>query len=194
MSFDIAFPLNLILQQQQQYYKSAWPIVGEDLTNAVLEFFQNNKILRQINSTSIALIPKIDKPEFASQFRPISYCNAIYKCISKLICSRLKSAISLIVAENQSTFVQGRSMMHNVLICHDILRHYNRKNASPRCLMKIDLKKAYDIVSWEFLEEVLIHFGFPGQFVKWIMLGVTTTMLSVKVNGEAMGFLQVEED
>ncbi|XP_049406353.1 uncharacterized protein LOC125870027 [Solanum stenotomum] len=166
----------------------AWPIVGEDVTNAVLEFFQNNKILRQIYSTSIALIPKIDKPEFASQFRPISCCNAIYKCISKLICSRLKSAISLIVAENQSAFVQGRSMMHNVLICHDILRHYNLKNASPRCLMKIDLKKAYDIVSWEFLEEVLIHFGFPRQFVKWIMLGVPTTMLSVKVNGGSHGF------
>jgi len=170
------------------FYKSAWPIVGEDVTNAVLEFFQNSKILRQINSTSIALIPKIDKPEFASQFRPISCCNVIYKCISKLICSRLKSAISIIVAENQSAFVQGRSMMHNVLICHDILRHYNRKNASPRCLMKIDLKKAYDMVSLEFLEEVLIHFGFPGQFVKWIMLGVTTTMFSVKVNGGSHGF------
>lgn len=79
-------------------------------------------------------------------------------------------------------------MMHNVLICHDNFRHYNRKNASPRCLMKIDLKKSYDTVSWEFLEEVLIHFEFPGMFVKWIMLGVTTTMFSVKVNGRGHGF------
>ncbi|WMV17411.1 hypothetical protein MTR67_010796 [Solanum verrucosum] len=54
--------------------------------------------------------------------------------------------------------------------------------------MKIDLKKAYDMVSWEFLEEVLNHFGFPGQFVKWIMLGVTITMFSVKVNGGSHGF------
>ncbi|WMV35257.1 hypothetical protein MTR67_028642 [Solanum verrucosum] len=54
--------------------------------------------------------------------------------------------------------------------------------------MKIDLKKAYDMVSWEFLEEVLIHFGFSGQFVKWIMLEVTTTMFSVKVNGGSHGF------
>ncbi|KAK6781939.1 hypothetical protein RDI58_019735 [Solanum bulbocastanum] len=75
-------------------------------------------------------------------------------------------------------------MMHNVLICHDLLRHYNRKNVSPRCLMKIYLKKAYDIVSWEFLEEVLRGFGFPQQFIKWIMLGVTTTMFSINVNGE----------
>ncbi|WMV56909.1 hypothetical protein MTR67_050294 [Solanum verrucosum] len=97
-------------------------------------------------------------------------------------------AISHLVAENQSAFVQGRSMMHNVLICHDLLRHYNRKSVSPRCLMKIDLKKAYDMVSWEFLEEVLHGFGFPGQFIQWIMLGVTTTMFSVKVNGVNHGF------
>ncbi|WMV57204.1 hypothetical protein MTR67_050589 [Solanum verrucosum] len=79
-------------------------------------------------------------------------------------------------------------MMHNVLICHDLLRHYSRKNVSPRCLMKIDLKKAYDMVSWDFLEKVLTGFGFPGKFIKWIMLCVTTTMFSVKVNGENHGY------
>lgn len=35
--------------------------------------------------------------------------------------------------------------MQNVLIFHDLLRHYNRK-ISPRCMMKIDLRKAYDMV------------------------------------------------
>lgn len=79
-------------------------------------------------------------------------------------------------------------MMHNVLLCHDLLRHYNRRNASPRCLMKIDLRKAYDMVSWEFLEEMLIEFGFPGEFVKWIMLCVTTPKFSIKVNGGNHGF------
>ena len=59
--------------------------------------------------------------------------------------------------------------------------------------MKIHLIKAYDMVSCEFLEEVLIHFGIPGQFVKWIMLGVTATMFTVKVNGCNYGFLHAEE-
>jgi len=70
--------------------------------------------------------------------------------------------------------------MHNLLICHDLLRHYNRKNVSPRSFMKIDLRKAYDMVSWEFIEEVLGGFGFPEQSIKWIMLGVTTIMFSTK--------------
>lgn len=70
---------------KSRFYKYAWPIIREDVTNAVLEFFKNSKILRKINSTSAALIPKIDRPKFASQFRPISCCNVIYKCIYKLV-------------------------------------------------------------------------------------------------------------
>ncbi|KAH0651106.1 hypothetical protein KY284_031018 [Solanum tuberosum] len=69
-----------------------------------------------------------------------------------MICTRLKKVVSILVADNQAAFVQGRSMNHNILICHDLLRHYNRKT-TPRCLMKIELRKAYDMVSWEFLEE-----------------------------------------
>ncbi|XP_070049962.1 uncharacterized protein [Nicotiana tomentosiformis] len=77
--------------------------------------------------------------------------------------------------------------MRNVLIWHDPLRHYNRKT-SLGCLMKIDLRKAYDMVSWEFLEEALIGFGFPDRFIQWIMVCVTTTMFTVKINREGHGY------
>lgn len=172
------------------FYIAAWGIVGQDVTSAVLDFFQSSKILSQLNSTSIALVPKIESLEFANQFRQISCCYVIHKIILEMICSRLRKAISHIVATNQSAFVEGRSMMHNVLLFHDLLRHNNRKNATPRCLMKIDLRKSYDMVSWEFLKEMLLGFGFPGEFVKWIMLCVTTLEFSVKVNGENHGLVK----
>ncbi|XP_019257817.1 PREDICTED: uncharacterized protein LOC109236042 [Nicotiana attenuata] len=146
------------------FYKACWLVIGEEVTKAVSEFIDNGQILTQINSTSIALIPKVKNPLQASQFRPISCCNVIYKCISMIICTRLRKAIPMIVADNQATFIEGRSLIHNVLICHDLLRHYNRKT-TPRCLMKIDLKKAYDMVRWEFLEEVLKGYGFPMPFI-----------------------------
>lgn len=122
-------------------------------------FFANGKLLSQVISTIITLIPKIDKRHYASQHRSIIYCKIVYKCISKMICKRLRQKLALVVAENQTTFVEGRSLTHNVLICHDLLRHYNRKTTS-RCLMKIDLRNAYDMVSWDFLEEVLPRYGF----------------------------------
>ncbi|XP_060200779.1 uncharacterized protein LOC132629052 [Lycium barbarum] len=160
------------------FFRAAWSVIGNDVTEAILEFFENRKLLKQINSTIISLIPKVDAPELASQFRPISCCNVIYKCISKMICMRLRKAISVVVASNQAAFVEGRSLIHNVLICHDLLRHYLRKT-TPRCLMKIDLRKAYDMISWDFIEEALKSYGFPTPFVQLIMICVTSTRFTV---------------
>ncbi|XP_047250114.1 uncharacterized protein LOC107876864 [Capsicum annuum] len=54
--------------------------------------------------------------------------------------------------------------------------------------MKIDLQKAYDMVNWEFLQEVLVGYGFPSDFVHIIMTCVTSTYFTVKVNGEGHGY------
>jgi len=37
----------------------------------------------------------------------------------------------------------------------------------PRCIMKIDIRKAYDTVNWVFLEGLLAVFGFPAQFTSF---------------------------
>ncbi|XP_011101722.1 uncharacterized protein LOC105179788 [Sesamum indicum] len=41
------------------FFKAAWPVVGEEVTRAVLDFFSTGKLLKQINSTILALIPKM---------------------------------------------------------------------------------------------------------------------------------------
>lgn len=56
--------------------------------------------------------------------------------------------------------------------------------------MKIDLRKAYDMVIWKIIEEILDGYGFPRKFVQLIMKCVTTTKFSVKVNGEGHGYFE----
>lgn len=46
--------------------KVAWSIIGEDLTQVVLQFLENSKLLKQVNSTLIYLTPKITIPEYIS--------------------------------------------------------------------------------------------------------------------------------
>lgn len=41
-----------------QFFKDAWDVVGDDVCSAVKSFFAFGKLLRQLNSTSITLIPK----------------------------------------------------------------------------------------------------------------------------------------
>ncbi|KAL0290173.1 UNVERIFIED_CONTAM: putative ribonuclease H protein, partial [Sesamum radiatum] len=56
------------------------------------------------------------------------------------------------------------------------------------CALKVDLRKAYDTVEWDFLFATLRMFGFPAVFIGWIKECVTSAHYSVMVNGEVHGF------
>ncbi|KAL2904550.1 LINE-1 retrotransposable element ORF2 protein [Bienertia sinuspersici] len=171
-----------------QFYKENWDIVSDLVSKSVFEFFQKGKLLKEINSTFISLIPKVDRPQNVSEFRPIACCNVIYKCITKMICVRMKEVLPDIIAENQGAFVHGRYIIHNVTVCQDIVRHYGRKNTPPGCMIKLDLRKAYDTVNWDFLEEILLALGFPNIFTHWIMSCVRSAKYSIIINGYPHGY------
>ncbi|KZV37742.1 hypothetical protein F511_33235 [Dorcoceras hygrometricum] len=61
---------------------------------------------------------------------------------------------------------------------------------SARCVLQIDLQKAFDTVDWEFLREALHAFAFPGIFITWVMECVSSTSFSVMVNGQLQGLFQ----
>ncbi|XP_022849628.1 uncharacterized protein LOC111371725 [Olea europaea var. sylvestris] len=120
-----------------------------------MEFFSSGSILKQINHTVIPLVPKSGHTPHVGDFRPISCCNVTYKVIAKILASRLRPILGNIVDHAQATFVEGRSMVENIHLAQELMRQYNRKRVAPRCFLKIDLTKAYDSVSWDFLRDVL---------------------------------------
>ncbi|GJT55755.1 RNA-directed DNA polymerase, eukaryota, reverse transcriptase zinc-binding domain protein [Tanacetum coccineum] len=67
----------------------------------------------------------------------------------------------------------------------ELLKGYGCKQGKQRRAFKIDIMKACDIVIWVFLEEVFNGFGFPMQFVGWIMTCIKTASFSNNVNCES---------
>ncbi|GJX07985.1 RNA-directed DNA polymerase, eukaryota, reverse transcriptase zinc-binding domain protein [Tanacetum coccineum] len=57
------------------FFKEAWDIIADDVTSAVSEFFINGRLLKELNHTIIALIPKVRYHARVNDYRPISYCN-----------------------------------------------------------------------------------------------------------------------
>ncbi|GAA0187598.1 hypothetical protein LIER_34886 [Lithospermum erythrorhizon] len=120
------------------FFKANWDLVGQDLTLCVQEFFNTGKLLKQLNHTIVALIPKTNHDP------------------------------------------------------KEIVRGYKVKRNSPRCMIMLDIRKAYDTVSWDFVESVLLGLGFPAKFVGWIMECVTTASYSISINGQLHGHFKGE--
>ncbi|XP_050207374.1 uncharacterized protein LOC126656799 [Mercurialis annua] len=60
------------------FFKKSWSIIGEDIIDAVKDFFRSGIMLKQANATVISLIPKINDPKTINDYRPISCCNVMY--------------------------------------------------------------------------------------------------------------------
>ena len=67
------------------FFHKYWHIVGLDVCNGVKEFFGSWNILKELNGTFLALIPKQLGADSMDLFRPISLCNSFYKIISKVL-------------------------------------------------------------------------------------------------------------
>ena len=92
------------------------------------------------------------------------------------------------VDQAQSAFVKGRKISDNVLLAQDLLRDYHKSSRQPRVAAKVDIMKAYDSVSWEFLIDMLDVLGFPPNLKKWLVTCITSPKYSINFNGESVGF------
>ncbi|GKB51179.1 hypothetical protein Tco_0901932 [Tanacetum coccineum] len=172
------------------FFKDTWDIIGADVTKAVSEFFTNGRLLKELNHTIIALIPKVNTPARVNDYRPISCCNVLFKCISKIIANRLKDSLQRLVSPNQSAFMLGHCISDNILLTQEIMHNYHLDRGVPRCAFKVDIQKAYDTVDWNFLRVILIGFGFHERMIAWIMECVTTTSFSISINGSLHGYFK----
>ncbi|XP_075074427.1 uncharacterized protein LOC142162026 [Nicotiana tabacum] len=124
----------------------------------------------------------IIKKNTIKDYRPIACCSILYKLISKVLAGRIQQIIASVISEAQASFISGRRIADNIILAHMLVKAYTRKNIFARCMIKIDLQKAYDSVEWSFLEQVLIEMGFLVRFVNWIMECITTVNYIVMVN------------
>ncbi|XP_021764020.1 uncharacterized protein LOC110728686 [Chenopodium quinoa] len=128
------------------FFKTYWYEVGQLVIDSVKQFLRTGNMLKEWNQSLLVLIPKVKTPELASQFRPISLCNTIYKCISKCLVNRLKPILPSLITENQHAFIPGRYMEDNILLSHELMHLINSRKGSNFTAIKIDMSKAYDRV------------------------------------------------
>ena len=174
------------------FYQRFWSTIGRDVCAMVRAFFESGEFDERLNQKNICLIPKIERSTTMTEFRPISLCNVGYKIISKILSSRLKRILPLLISETQSAFVARRLITDNILVAQEMF-HALRTNHNCKdkfVAIKTDMSKAYDIVEWSFMEALLLKFGFDKRWVQRIMTFITSVSYQVLINGEAKGTIK----
>ncbi|XP_042972916.1 uncharacterized protein LOC122304711 [Carya illinoinensis] len=169
-------------------------IVGDEVSESVLHFLNGGRMDRGINSTVIALIPKVKDPSIVNQFRLISLCNVVYKLVSKVLVNKLKHVLDLIVSSNQSVFIPNRLITDNVITAYELLHSMKTKQKGRigSMAIKLDMSKAYDHVEWKFLKAIMAKVGFGERWMQLIMECITTVSYSILINEKIGASFQPE--
>ncbi|KAL9687227.1 hypothetical protein QQ045_031625 [Rhodiola kirilowii] len=92
-----------------------------------------------------------------------------------------------IISQEQAGFMSGWGTIESVTLAHDLTCHINNGRAGGNVVMKIDMAKAYDRVSWLFLHRMMRALGFSSQWCDLVYRTISGCFYSVLWDGTAYG-------
>nr|GEU40127.1 RNA-directed DNA polymerase, eukaryota, reverse transcriptase zinc-binding domain protein [Tanacetum cinerariifolium] len=189
---DMDFPNNLSPDQiqdlERMFTKKAIKRAVYDcgLVNLQVLIGSHSASIEGGNSSFVSLIPKTQGAKMVKDFRPIS---TTYKIIAKLLANRLVTVVGGLVNEVQSAFIANRQILDGPFILNKII-HWSKAKKKQTMIFKVDFKKAFDSVRWDFLDDVLRKFGFGTRWRDWIQSCLKSSRGSILVNGSPTSELQ----
>lgn len=149
----------------------------------VKDFMEGRAGLDRINYSQLVLIPKNQSSSTVKEFRPIALLNSSVKIISKILANRLSLLLTKLIGDYQSGFIKGHNILKGVVEMHEII-HQTRKTRQGRYMLKLDFEKAYNMMDWACLIEVLKQRGFRDRWITWIRSWLVSAKCHILLNGE----------
>ena len=119
----------------------------------------------------ITLLPKGQKDKKTlKNWRPITLLSTLYKIISGVIGNRFKKFLPQVIDLGQKGFVDGRYMGEVTRLLYDTIHDAYSTKGKKGIIMSIDFEKAFDSVSFSFIEKVIETAGFPKKMAKWVKI------------------------
>ncbi|GKB82288.1 RNA-directed DNA polymerase, eukaryota [Tanacetum coccineum] len=164
------------------FFRRYWNLLEGDLNDDVSYFFHHGSFPKRGNASFIALIPNTQDAKMVKDFRPISLIGSLYKIIAKILANRLLVVLGDLMNEVQSAFVANRQILDGPFILNELIQWCNFKKKQTM-VFKVDFEKAYDLVRWDYLDDVLKNFGFGDRWRGWIQSCLSSSRGSILVNG-----------
>lgn len=170
---------------QPTFFQRFWDIVKPKVMKFCHDTFQTSSMNTYVNNTFLCLIPKCPSAvSIKKNYRPIGLCNTLYKLITKIIVFRMKPLLHKINGPSQASFLQNRRASDHATTIQEFITHFKKiKGQQGSMILKIDLEKAFDRLEWSFIKDTLHFFAFTQPLISLIMYCVSTTTISILING-----------
>ena len=148
---------------------------GDDLIGFIMKYIQFSEQTGILSDNQrigvITLLPKGTKDKKSlKNWRPITLLSTLYKIISGVIGNRFKQFLPKIIALGQEGFVDGRYMGEVTRLLYDTIYDAYSTKGKTGIIMSIDFEKAFDSVSFSFMEKVIETAGFPKIMQTWVKI------------------------
>lgn len=144
------------------YYKELWDIIGPSVEEAVKYFLAQESSL-DILTQPLYLCTKGVNWQYEG-FWTYLLLQYIAQMHIRSPRNKMKQVLPTFVSENQVAFVDGRWISKNIILAHEPVCHYHRKNLSPRSSIKIDLMKAFDSLDMQLLNNIMQAMNFLAAY------------------------------
>lgn len=91
-----------------------------------------------------------------------------------------------LISSFQSAFLSNRKMFDGVLVINELMK-FSKRFKKSCSMVKVDFKKSYDCVSWEYLMYLIRGMGFGSKWLAWKEALVFNSSMFFLVNGSPTG-------
>ena len=150
-----------------EFYKRFWHLIKVNLLELYNYNFDSGAMSESQTNALLRLLYKKGEKAQLKNWRPISLLNTDYKLLSTVLAQRLKPLLPVIIHEDQTCGVPGRSIFENLFRLRDAAYDAITSNSNTT-MINLDQEKAFDKIDRNFLFKTMSRMNFGPSFIHWI--------------------------
>ncbi|KAL3689674.1 hypothetical protein R1sor_015983 [Riccia sorocarpa] len=173
-----------------EFFLQLWDTVAPLLLKATTQGLEQGRVLRFFNKGLITLLPKEGDVILLQNKRPITLLNSVYKIWAKCLQLRLTPVLQRMISWEQSAFLPGRHLHSTIFLCNEAV--FEAKQQNIDCvLLKIDFKKAFNTLRWNFLYKVMEKMEFGQSFIDLVTTLNRDASSAIRINSSSSGTFSI---
>ena len=154
----------------REFFRKFWKILAPHLIEMYQYSYDVGILPESVRKGLISLLPKRGKDtRYVKSMRPLTILPNDYKILAKALDNRIRMILPDLLCSEQTGFVRGRKICHNICKSLDII-DYTRLKGIPGLILSIDMEKCFDCLEHKSIFGSLQFFGLGNDFIRWVSL------------------------